>query len=252
VSEPLPGGWAPSTDLFGSQWTTLPQPTRDSAAQLAVRMLWALSGRQFGTRTIRLAPYVPWPRQGYFRGGWRRGSYSPLSTVGGGVSFEPWLMPGCGRFVAFRLPGRAVSVTRVTIDGADLPTSAWTLDPDGVLVRTDGEAWRYAQNVYQPTWTVEYVEGVVPDPAANAAAGRLALEIGKAMVADPATRLHPRTRDVVRGGTSLTLTDPSDLANAGLTGIPPVDRWIRTVNPKGQQEMSTLSGMNTARHRVLS
>jgi hypothetical protein len=31
-----------------------------------------------------------------------------------------------------------------------------------------------------------------------------------------------------------------------------VDRWVRAVNPGGLAELASLSGMNTARHRVLS
>jgi hypothetical protein len=248
VTEPLPDGWAPNTDLFGAQWDALPVDVQGAALTQAVVLLWALTGRQLGTRRIKLAPYVPWPRQS----NWPSHSGFGLSTVAGGVAFGPLSGLGCSAFTAFRLPGRPVEVLHVWVDDVELPDTAWVLDPDGTLVRTDGSTWRLAQNVYRPVWVVEYVEGAVVDAAGNAAAGRLALEIGKALVADPACRLNPRTRDIVRGSTSLTLADPTDVANAGLTGVPPVDRWIRAVNPKGQQEMALLSGMNTARHRVLA
>jgi hypothetical protein len=247
---PVPAGWAPSTDLYGAQWEALPAEVRDESVQQAVRLLWALTGRQLGTRTIKLAPYVPWPRRDYFSGLTRRGyGYSPLTTGAPG-QVTAWF--GCAAFLAFRLPGRPVSVEHVWIDGAELPESAWTLDPDGMLVRTDGGTWRYVQYVYAPTWIVQYTEGSVVDAVGNAAAGRLAVEIGKALVADPACRLNPLTRDVVRGNTSITLADPTDVANAGLTGIPPVDRWIRSVNPQGLPELASLTGMNTGRHRVLA
>jgi hypothetical protein len=251
VTEPLPAGWAPATDLFGEQWAALPDEVAAASSEQAVRLLWALTGRQLGIRPIRLAPYVPWPRSGYFTGLSRHGGYgyAPLS----------WASPasvtvgfGCAGFVAFRLPGRPVSVEAVWIDGAELDPGAWTLDPDGTLVRTDGGTWRYAQNVYAPAWIVGYTEGAVVDAAGNAAAGRLALEIGRALLADPACRLNPRTRDLVRGGTSISLADPNDPANAGLTGLVSVDRWVRAVNPAGLAELASLSGMNTARHRVLA
>jgi hypothetical protein len=252
VSEPapVPAGWAPNTDLYGDQWSALPEEIQIESVQQAVRLLWALTGRQLGTRVIKMAPYVPWPRQGYFGGLATRG-YNPLSTVAGGV-YVGGFGGACGAFQAFRLPGRPVQVLHVWVDGAELDAGSWTLDPDGTLVRTDGGVWRYAQNVWQPTWIVEYVEGSVVDAAGNAAVGRLALEIGKALVSDPACRLNPRTRDLVRGNTSISLADPNDDKNAGLTGIAPVDRWVRAVNPGRQPEMAGLYGMNTARHRVLS
>jgi hypothetical protein len=247
---PVPAGWAPNTDLFAEQWETLPPEVQQESVQQAVRLLWALTGRQLGTRTIKMAPYVPWPRRDYFSGLTRTGfGYAPLTTASPG-SVTAWF--GCGGFVAFRLPGRAVDVEHVWVDGAELPADAWTLDPDGVLVRTDGGVWRYAQNVYRPNWIVQYIEGAVVDAAGNAAAGRLALEIGRALVADPACRLNPRTRDIVRGTTSISLADPNEAANLGLTGVAPVDRWVRAVNPSGLPELASLSGMNTARHRVLA
>jgi hypothetical protein len=253
VTGPTPAGWAPVTDLFGEQWDALPPEVADASLEQAVRLLWALTGRQLGTRPIRLAPYVPWPRSDYFTGLTRRGyGYAPLGwaspasvTVGFGCA-------GFAGFVAFRLPGRPVTVEQVWIDGAALDPGSWTLDPDGTLVRTDGGTWRYAQNVYAPAWIVGYTEGAVVDAAGNAAAGRLALEIGRALLADPACRLNPRTRDLVRGGTSISLADPNEPANAGLTGVVAVDRWVRAVNPGGLSELASLSGMNTARHRVLS
>lgn len=242
MTDPLPAGWAPAVDLYGPQWAALPDEIAGASLEQAVRLLWALTGRQLGTRTIRLAPFVPWPRPDYFTGLTRRGyGHAPLTA---------WF--GCAGFLAFRLPGRPVSAERVWVDGAELAPDAWTLDPDGTLVRTDGGTWRYAQNVYSPTWIVAYTEGVVVDAAGNAAAGRLALEIGRALLADPACRLNPRTRDLVRGGTSISLADPNEPANAGLTGLVSVDRWVRAVNPAGLPALASLSGMNTARHRVLT
>jgi hypothetical protein len=234
-------GWAPEVDLWAAQWDELPPAVQDTAVEQAVRLLWALTGRQLGTRTVQMAPFVPLPRVDYFTGLTRRSTYG---TPVGGV--------GCGGLRGFRLPGRPVQVLNTWLNGTALPADAWVLDPDGTLVRTDGLFWPYAQDVWAPSWVVAYVEGVLVDAAGNAAAGRLAVEIGRALVADPACRLNPRTRDLVRGGTSISLADPNDPANAGLTGVAAVDRWVRAVNPDGLPALASLSGMNTARHRILA
>jgi hypothetical protein len=227
----VPDGWAPSTELFADVWDTFPVDVQDEAL----------------AQSVRLAPYVPWPRAGYFPFPAR--SWSPL-TWSGPATVTLWA--GCVGLQAFRLPGRPVSVQQVTADGAPLPDTAWVLDPDGTLVRVDGRTWPRAQNVWAPTWIIDYTHGCVVDEAGNAAAGRLATEIGRALLADPACRLNPRTRDVVRGTTSVSLADPNEAANAGLTGVAPVDRWVRAVNPAGLPEVASLSGMTTARHRVLT
>jgi hypothetical protein len=242
-------GWAPDTSAAGGQWDSLPETVRELAARLAVSTLWALSGRQFGTVDVTLAPYlapVAVDRYGVGRslpGGLRLNSAAGYATGGYGACFPAR---------AFRLPGPVDSVTEVVISGEVLPASSWVCDPDGTLVRTDGSSWPVAQDVYAPVWTVRYVRGTPAPPDANLAAGLYAFELARGMTGDPACKLPSRTRDVTRQGISLTLLTPEDLAKGGGTGIKQVDDWLRSVNPGRQQEMSSLWVPGASRHRVIA
>lgn len=243
MTEPLPAGWSPNTDVLGASWSALPVDVRDTALQVAVRTLWALSGRRFGTAEITLAPFIAPPRTSWYDT--QRVGLALNSAAGIAVG-------GCGTARAFRLPGPAVAVAEVVLDGQVLDVAAWTLDPDGTLVRVDGAGWPIAQDVYAPRWIVRYTKGLVPDAAANEAAGRYALELARGMTADPKCKLPARTRDVARQGISLSLATPEELADSGGTGIPRVDAWLRTVNPHRLTAAAAFWSPAIARHRVIA
>lgn len=247
AAPPLPAGWAPSVDALGASWTGLPEATRLVAVQVAVRTLWALSGRRFGTVDLTLAPYIAPPRRGWYDGHRRGlGLHAGAGHVLGGAG------AACDPGRAFRLPGPVVSVAQVVLDAVVLGDGAWTLDPDGTLVRTDGGAWPVAQDVYAPRWAVRYVKGIVAPPEANAAAARYALELARGLAADPKCKLPARTRDVTRQGISLSLATPEELAESGFTGVGPVDAWLRAVNPDGLAEAATIWSPALSRHRVIA
>jgi hypothetical protein len=80
-------GWAPEVDLWAAQWDELPPAVQDTAVEQAVRLLWALTGRQLGTRTVQIAPFVPLPRVDYFTGLTRHGTYgTPLGGIVGSTT----------------------------------------------------------------------------------------------------------------------------------------------------------------------
>lgn len=244
MTEPLPNGWAPSTDLLGPSWEALPTDVRAVAEQVAVRTLWALSGRRFGTLDVTLAPFIPRPRVDWYTG--HRAGVA--LNAGSGMAVSGYCTPAR----AFRLPGPVVGVAQVVVDAEVLDDAAWHLDPDGTLVRTDGGGWPVAQDVYSPRWAVRYTRGIAPGVDGNLAAARYALELGRGMVADPKCKLPSRARDVTRQGVSVTLAAPEDLADAGYTGVPPVDAWLRTVNPDGLRQAASIWSPLSARHRVLA
>jgi hypothetical protein len=246
MTVPLPAGWSPSTSVLGDRWAALPAEVREAALSGAVRTLWALSGRQFGTVQVTLAPYVPAPRRTFY-------DVPPRAVALHAATRSADNGAGCGGWVrAFRLPGPVTAVAEVLLDGAALPGDAWACDPDGTLVRTDGGGWPVAQDVYAPRWVVRYTRGREASDDANLAAGRYALELALGMTADPGCRLPARTRDVARQGISVSIADPTELADAGLTGIAVVDAWLRSVNPDGLDRAASVWGAGTTRHRVLA
>jgi hypothetical protein len=249
VTEPtpqLPAGWDPAVEALGTSWSALPVEVRNRALEVAVRALWALSGRRFGTVELTLAPYIPPPRTGWYDGH-RRGL--GLNSAGGYAAGGPGV---CGPARVFRLPGPVVSVAEVVVDAVVLDPSAWNLDPDGALVRVDGGGWPVAQDVYVPRWAVRYVRGILADAAANTAAARYALELARGATADPKCKLPARTRTVTRQGISLDLATPEELSEGGLTGVGPVDAWLRSVNPAGLSEAATIWSPAAVRHRVIA
>lgn len=255
TSSPLPAGWSPNTDLFGDQWASLPEPIRTAALRWSVELLWKLSGRQFGTTEITLAPYIGLPHRGYYD----HGRAGLLSSAPGGVrvGFGGGVSSGfgggaCSSQRAFHLPGPVVGVTEVVLDGQVMDETAWHLDPNGVLVRTDGDGWPVAQDVYVPRWVVRYTRGIPAPDDANQAAGRYALELARAGAADPKCKLPARVRDVTRQGISLSLAAPEELSNAGLTGIDQVDVWLRSVNPDHLAQGASIWTPTVARHRVIA
>lgn len=244
AAPPLPSGWAPSVDALGAQWTDLPAGVREAALQASVRTLWALSGRRLGTVELTLAPYLPPPRRGWYD--------SHRAPIGLNAAAGLATSGACGGARVARLPGPVVAVSQVVVDGAVLPEAAWTRDPDGALVRTDGQGWPVGQDVYAPRFIVRYVRGIVADAAANDAAAHYALELARGATADPKCKLPARVRDVTRQGISLSLATPEDLAESGGTGIVRVDAWLRAVNPDQMPQDSLFWAPSLSRHRVIA
>jgi hypothetical protein len=242
----LPAGWDPAVEALGTSWSVLPVEVRNRALEVAVRALWALSGRRFGTVELTLAPYLPPPRVDWYDG--HRAGLGLNAAAGyaaGGAA-------GCAPARAFRLPGPVVAVAEVVVDAVVLGPSAWHLDPDDTLVRVDGGGWPVGQDVYVPRWVVRYVRGIPADVQANTAAARYALELARGLTADPKCKLPARTRSITRQGISLELAAPEDLSEGGLTGVGPVDAWLRAVNPAGLAEAATVWSPAVSRHRVIA
>jgi len=239
VTEPLVAGWEPATEVLGEPWSALSEDVQDAAVRSAVHTLWALSGRQFGTREIVLAPYLRPQGLGWYEGHRFRVALNAAAAVA--------VNDGCSTRSAIRLPGPAHEVHEVVLHGEVLPDDEYVLDPDGTLVRTTG-AWPVGQDVYRPIWTVRYTAGTPAPAEGNLVLGRYALEIARGMVADPACRLSSRVRDLTRQGISMTFEDPD---KPGRTGYKPVDDWLATVNPGRLTEPARFTSAGT-RHRVLA
>lgn len=167
------------------------------AIRIAADLLWALSGRSLGVCTVVLDP--------------RR---TPT------VCLAPY---------ALKLAGPASEVLAVTVDHQALPTAAWRLETaSSLLVRIDGCPWPTHPRI--PV-TVTYRRGTPLPAAGRHATGVYARELLKACAGDRTCRLPARVVSIARQGVDYQFSDPADLTDQGLTGIPEVDTWLRGANP---------------------
>lgn len=183
------------------------------AVDTATEILWAMTGRQFG-----LCPAV----------------YNV--EKGDCVECEPTLWRGdwynidpSGRRCQFTaLPGPVFEITRVE-DRWGRPLE-YRAHGDGVLTRM-GTPGR-----------IVYVRGVTPPTSAGYMVGRLASERYLQCVDPKACKLPSNTTSVTRQGVTVQMSDPVQVINAGMTGLPDVDSWVKAVNPHGLMEESEVLG----------
>ena len=238
-----PGDWpVDGTGLDG--WDALDPALREKAQEYATGLLWALSGRRFGTSLLTVRP-CPRDRDGYRAGG------VLLRPLGFASS---WALAGCGCSGAcgcdggqeLCLPGPVAEVVAVHVDGQEVPAGGWRLYDRQLLVRTGG-LWPRRQDLALPltapgTWGVTYRRGTPVPVAGQIAAGALAAEFVKAWQRDSTCRLSRKVQSATRQGVSVTLVDPGQFIDQGLTGLYEVDLWLRAVNPaRVSQPSSTWS-----------
>lgn len=201
--------------------------------ELATDVLWAATGRRWRgvelveNAVLRAAP----PRAGEDSWSYDR-SWGHCPCRIGTVGNTPiW---GAGQYahaapLSVRIPRRDVTtIISVTLDGA--PFAAWRLD--GVwLTRTDGQPWP----VCHERTVVTYRYGRLPPRAGVVACVELALEVGKSAAGKPCA-LPKRLQSVTRQGITFAALDSLEFLDKGLTGLPTVDLWIRSVNPRGRAQ----------------
>jgi hypothetical protein len=143
---------------------------------------------------------------------------------------------GCENHGAVLLPHRPVRrVLDVTIDGDTVDPSDYRIVDRRWLVRRSG-SWPCCQNLGaadgEPgTWSVEYSYGVPPPAGGAEMAGIYACELAKGCAGDETCRLPRRVTNLTREGVTMTLLDPFDFFDNGLTGLYEVDAWIGALNP---------------------
>lgn len=212
---------------------------QERAVQIAVDILWGLSGRQFGVQQSRVRPC----REDGFRERHATTDYGVTSYT---LSWEGdlgWMNVSCGCWGgscrlsgprAVHLVGSPISgIIEVEVNGATLDPSEYTLEDD-VLYRV-GKAWP-RQDLGRPlgeinTWAVTYQFGLPVPPAAVKLTGVLAKEFLSAFVTDSKCRLPRNVAASSRNGVSYREYDPQVIYANGKTGIPEIDMWLATVNP---------------------
>lgn len=219
-------------------------PFKADAEQYAIELLYAASGRQFGTCAETVRPCtnddlrncegLEWNPWSTWYSGW--GVYGPDSFLllhcgGCRQSCE------CTSYPTIQLPRRDVrQIVSVQIDGEVLPSTAYRLSA-GKLYRLDGESWPACQDWGVDdgevgSWSVTYRHGRSPKTGGAIAAGVLASEIAKACTNSGDCMLPQRVQEITRQGITAVFSDPMEFMSDGLFGLFQVDAWVQSVNPK--------------------
>lgn len=212
---------------------------QQNAEDLAVAVLWALSGRQFGVCPVRARPCLT-PCVSYDTN-WLSGpAFYPIWENG------QWrnTMCGCGPRCAavgpgvVHLAGPVVEITEVNIGGDVLDPSSYTLEGN-LLYRTNGGVWP-DQDLTRPlpepgTWSVIYDKGNPVPAGVDVLVGVLALEFLNACSGGKC-RIPRRVQTLSRGNVTYQMIDPTDIYASGKTGISEIDLWLSAVNPHANQQ----------------
>lgn len=189
-----------------------------AAVDTATAILWALTGRQFGVCLTVFA----------------------VSPSGCRSACEPTLWEGRwyntpqgdGICRTVDLPGPVYWVDRV-VDAAGEELEA-SIAGDGSVRVFGGASAR--------GFTVEYRRGLPAPPGAARMVGRLASQRYLQCLGDSKCELPKNTTSVTRQGVTVQMADPAEVIGQGLTGLPDVDAWVRSLNPHGLAEWPEVIG----------
>jgi hypothetical protein len=218
----------------------------DEVADQASQLLYALSGRQFSglcERTVRP------PCDSCYCG------YQVLSR---GYVIGPWdwgyplwsLCDSCLIACApsrIKLAGYPVrEITQVKINGDVLASSEYTLFNYRYLTRLNDERWPVRQDLTLPdsednTFSVSYTYGASPPMMGVAAAAQLGCELYRACGGEQCALPQGTTRVIQQGIVieKLAFTSWAFRDGTWRTGMPLVDAFLQSVNPRGLQQRST-------------
>jgi len=206
---------------------------RNTAESLAVAVMHALSGRQFGLIETVVRPC----RQ-------RFNHHGPGPVTSYLLSWEGdrWINWPCGCVGPCRLsgpnvihlgPGPVYDVLAVEIAGVELASNVWVLEGDRLYRR---EAPWPVQDLNRPagdpnTWIVKYRRGIPAPDGVAALTGLLAKEFLDAINNEGRCRLPRTVTTASRNGVTYRAYDPAVIYANGKTGIPEIDLWLAAVNP---------------------
>lgn len=242
-AEPGPCGWTVDTGCDPA-WAAYSEEVKTRATNLAVFILDALTGRQFGQCPITVRPCGPACRLQTNYMTYPVGAPSQSSP-------GPWMVPyvangtwvncacsgGCDCAPSCRVDlGIPVAeITEVKVDGLVLDPSAYLLVGQWLARTDDGVCWTSCQDPSVPdtedgTFAVTFRPGRLLPVAGEAAAGMLASEFAKAC-AGAACGLPAQVASLSRQGVDVEFVDPATVFENGRTGIREVDLFIQAVNP---------------------
>jgi len=261
----LVAGIDPNADL--TQWIVA-----------ASQILWTLTGRQYDglcTATIRPSHEVctcsggcsahswGWPGLGGF---WGYGGTFLIGPPWGGLGYG-WGSQGqiLGCSWEILLGSNAREITSIKIDGVEVDSTTYRLDPGGRLIRVQPDPngvplwWPCCESPAAPsgapgTFEVTFTYGFDPPQMVVLAAAVLAGEM--ALGANPSTaavcKLPRHVQTMTRQGVTATfVTDVSTILDKGYTGIPIVDQAIAATNINHLKRRARVLTPDLPPHRLM-
>lgn len=248
------------------------QPVGDSliasSKLIASQILWALTGRQFGTCTVTIRPCrkcdneccLPLFADGVYDG-FGFGGYPsyPFQQLDGS-----WINKSCScaddcscvDLCKISLPSPVCSVDEVKIDGLVLLPDEFKVINFSELVKTptvtgtSGDCWPKCNDLRKPdteigTWSVTVTYGRPVPELVLLGAAEMACEIIKNCVGKPC-RLPQRISSVTRQGVSISFLDNMEFLDRNLTGLYFTDLAARTYNPSRLSRRPTVYSPDVA------
>ena len=231
-----------------------------SAVRFATDVVWALSGRQFGTCEVTLRPChndcmdAPWPHSEWT---WPGNQYiTPALIDGAWFNIVCQSCVGscsCTRISEVTLPAPVKRITQVRVDGVTLVTGSYRVDDNRFLVRTDGGEWPRCNDLSHSdgavgTWSVTVQVGRDVPEGGMWAVGELACEILKAINGEDC-RLPRNVTQLARQGVTISYPDMNALFDKGRTGLYMTDLFIATWNPNALRQPSRTYSIDRPRAR---
>lgn len=217
--------------LTCTPWCTpadLPDAVQDGAegaCQAASDILYTASGRRWrGTCTREDLVIEVCPGAGP---SWREVRRIVLGT-GRGVGPRPTYRVQLPDYPVTAV--ESVAEQRLPTEAVTLDGSEWRLGNGRWLERlADGQ--RVAWVGYDLVLTYTY--GAMPPEGGVRAAVEYATQLQHAAAGDSACQLPKRVQSITRQGVTIALLDSFDVFERGMTGLPAVDLWLKSVNPHG-------------------
>jgi hypothetical protein len=236
------------------------------AAMSATEILWAMSGRQFGTCEVTLRPC----RRTCYGDGWWSSYGGPWEAGYAGDYNYPyaWLDLGlscgacsggcsCTEISEVILPSPVSQIISVMMDGTPMATggAAYRVDNNRLLVRTDGQKWPLCNDLSKAdtepgTWSVTAAYGKDVPVSGQLAVGEMACEILRAMRGNDC-RLPAGIQQIARQGITISFPEVGALFRDGRTGLYLVDSFLAAVNPDQLRSRSRVYSVDrTAQRRA--
>lgn len=262
-----PCNWVIDTNCAPG-WADLTPEQQEVGYTLATYQLWALTGRQFGQCEITVQPcrprrplplYQVFPVPGW--GGY--GGYGYAGWGGGPVIIDgTWYNmcgPGCRCAARCEIgldgPTDTDSVLQVTVRGDVVDPSAYQIQNNYLLVRTDNQCWPTCIDYSKqdpPEFTVTYLRGTPPPAALQIMAGVLAFEYGLACAGSDECRLPARLQSMTRQGVSVQVAIGTQYIDFGMTGLADVDALVIQLNPNRLTERPMVLSPDRPRPRMVT
>jgi hypothetical protein len=237
----LCAAWAAPSDIPESARVGITDGQWEQVLMMASEILYRLSGYQWrgegctATATLRSRPAAIgandwthascgvcecWGYNGYSQ--WTDwSSWGPIAGYGG---YHP-------RPRAVPLEADARAIVEVRSGGVVLAPTAYRVSRSGWLERIDGDGFAVC-GAGGPT-EVDYSYGLAPDSSGVRACVLFAMELAKLLCGDDSCAIPATATSVTRQGISIQI-DPSGFLDKRRTGLPAVDMWLVSVNPKGR------------------